>query len=29
MLLYHSLKCRKNTEDKNPKVATTKNEKMF
>ena len=29
MLLYHSLECRKNTENKNPKVTRTKNEKMF
>ena len=29
MLLYYCLKCRKNTERKNPKVARTKNERII
>ena len=29
MLLYHCLKCRKNTESKNPKVARTKNGRIM
>ena len=29
MLLHHCLKCRKNTESKNPKVAKTKNRRIM
>ena len=29
MLLYYCLKCRKNTESKNPKVASTKNGRIM
>ena len=29
MLLYYCLKCRKNTESKNPKVARTKNGRIM
>ena len=29
MLLYYCLKCRKNTESKNPKVAKTKNRRIM